>query len=261
MIAMDIGNTHARLAVLDGGVPVWRAGAPTRSLELDALRRLIQSLPRDLADRNTVWIASVAPHRNALVAGALEHENFGYRFIASAFDEIIPHRLETPQTTGVDRLLAALAARTLYFPEAPGLLVVQCGSAATVDWVDGGGVFRGGVILPGPSLWLSGLSGAAQLPDLSSEVFDWDAVAPGLSSRDAIAHGLAVGLPAAVLGAVGAAARAAAGDCGCDPKKIPLVLTGGWAEVMSPRFDRECRLDKDLVLRGIQLFAEKGTKR
>ena len=49
---------------------------------------------------------------------------------------------------GIDRLLAAVAANRLRNPKRPAV-IVDLGTAITVDLVDAEGVFRGGAILPG----------------------------------------------------------------------------------------------------------------
>ena len=178
-----------------------------------------------------------------------------YRFIVPGRNEIMPHRLKTPETTGVDRLLSARAAGAIHFPGCrTGYLVIQCGSAATVDWVDGEGFFRGGFILPGPTLWLAGLSGAAQLPDLSKTGVNWEDDSPGASSRVAMLHGLAAGLPAAVAAAARRVMREIAGSGG-GADRIPVVVTGGWGDIVQAKLDFDSFLDNDLVLQGVRLFA------
>ncbi len=56
------------------------------------------------------------------------------------------HRYRTPETLGIDRYLACLGAWSL----APGAVIVSdAGTACTIDAMDAGGVYRGGVIMPG----------------------------------------------------------------------------------------------------------------
>ena len=56
-------------------------------------------------------------------------------------------KLPRPDMVGVDRLLDALAANRLRTPGRPAV-VVDVGSAITVDLVDADGAFLGGAILP-----------------------------------------------------------------------------------------------------------------
>ena len=259
MLAVDIGNTFTRIAAFSGGTIRGRRSFLTRDLDVVDLMAGFGEL-HALADVDAVWIASVVPDANAVVDSAAERAGLGRRFIRPGIDPIIRHRLGTPQTTGVDRLLSAAAAGALHFSGAGGrrgYVIVQCGSAATVDLVDGEGVFRGGYILPGPSLWLSGLSGAAQLPDFSNEPPDWDAVLPGNNTRDAILHGMAAALPLAVAAAA-MCISAGLGTPDGDRGGLPTAVTGGWGEAAARSMGGERVYDKDLLLQGIRLFAERN---
>ena len=60
-------------------------------------------------------------------------------------------RLEHPEHIGMDRLAAATAAAQLRAPRRAAL-VVDSGSAITVDYLSAEGVFMGGAILPGLGL-------------------------------------------------------------------------------------------------------------
>jgi pantothenate kinase, type III len=256
MLAMDIGNTNVRIAIFNR-VGIQRLLVlPAYELEMYALRRTLNECVSEDEDFSPyLWISSVSPQKNTMIASAAEYVGIDYHFIIPANEHIIDNNLTTPETTGVDRLLAALAAREKYFPDVKtGVIVVQCGTAVTVDSLDGNGVFQGGYIMPGPAMWLSGLANAAQIPNLTSIVVDWREDEPGRASRTAVLGGLAVGLPASVRHAIERteevlkAGRLAVG-------KLPLVLTGGWGEVMVQRLGRDCVFDKELVLEGIRMFA------
>ncbi|MCD8351938.1 MAG: type III pantothenate kinase [Planctomycetaceae bacterium] len=258
MIAVDIGNTFTRMVAFSGSTIRGRRSFHTRDLDLDELEVALLELA-ELTDYRAVWIASVYPPANATVAAVAERCCIARTFIRSASDFIMAHSLATPQTTGVDRLLSAFAAGKMHMAGDEGkrgYVVAQCGSAATIDYVDAEGVFQGGFIIPGPSLWLSGLSTAAMLPDLSSELPDWNAVLPGDNTRDALLNGMHLCLPTAV---ATAAMMVSAGDnipSNGEPP-LPLVLTGGWGNAVSPYVGAKHVYDQDLMLHGIRLFAER----
>ncbi len=253
---MDIGNTNVRIAIFDR-VGIQRILVlPAHEFEMYALKRTLDECIKADEDYSPyLWISSVAPHKNSMVASAAEQAGIDYHFIVPANDHIIPNNLATPETTGVDRLLAAFAAREKYFPTGTtGIIVVQCGTAVTVDHLDGNGVFQGGYIMPGPAMWLSGLAVAAQIPNLTSIVVDWREDEPGRASRTAVLGGLTVGLPASVRTAIQRTEEILK-DGHLAVGQLPLILTGGWGEVMVQRLGRECVFDKELVLEGIRRFA------
>lgn len=258
MLAVDIGNSFTRVAAFMGDAISFRRSFPTAALDLYELESTYREAA-EMTKEASIWIASVAPQVNATAASAAERARLGRTFIKPASDTILPHKLTTPATTGVDRLLAAFAAGKLYFDGAAnecGYVVAQCGSAATVDYVDPAGVFRGGYIIPGPGLWLAGLAEAAMLPDLSNAVPDWKRVDLGDNTRDALLNGMHICLPTSVATAV---MMIASPDREANPDEPgpPVVLTGGWGEAVTPYLASPFRYDPDLVLHGIRLFAER----
>ena len=256
MLAIDIGNTSLRCTAFAAGEKMGGRSLPVADLREESLQAAFSDL-LPLTERREVWIASVVPAAGQIVEETAHILGLRCRFIRSGADEIIPHSLVSPETTGVDRLLAALAAGTRHFSGLSGrngYAVVQCGSAATVDWVDGSGVFRGGYILPGPKMWLAGLALAAGIPDYSGRHPDWENLSPGDDTAGALEHGLAVGLPAAVAAAFFRIRR----ESGWidDDKPFPVVVTGGWGRIAAKLIPAAIR-DEDLLLYGICAFASR----
>src|SRR4029077_14307199 len=64
--------------------------------------------------------------------------------------------LEHPDWAGIDRLLNGVAA-TLHVSPGRGAVLIDAGSAVTVDWLDEEHVFRGGSIFPGIDLMAEAL--------------------------------------------------------------------------------------------------------
>jgi len=106
--------------------------------------------------------------------------------------------LEAPDSVGIDRLLAAFAAR-LRVPADRQVIVISAGTAITVDWVDDQGTFRGGAILPGPWLMAKALHQyTAKLPMLDvHRIGPIDA--PGRCTVEAISAGIAAACQGACL--------------------------------------------------------------
>ena len=258
MLALDVGNTHLRFALFRGDKIVARNRILTSELTDGGMAGILSRItPAD--GLREALIASVVPAAEPALEKALLGAGFAARFIRPSRDGIMPHALASPGTTGVDRLLSALAAGVRHFAGLAGrggYAVVQCGSAATVDIVDRDGVFRGGHILPGPEMWLSGLSLAARIPDFAGEAPDWDNRALGNNTRDSVLRGLAAGLPEAVA----ASLRLLMAENGVvkEGGRLPAALTGGWSRAAA-RLIPDCVMDDDLLLHGIRIFAEGET--
>lgn len=242
MLAVDIGNTHINMYRFEKGQIVWRGRLATPEVDFPIIKKLY----RDAGAGQAVVSSVVRPVNKFFARALAEAGAERVFFIDPAEHEIIAHDLSTPQTTGSDRLLAALAARMFKPKEA--VVVVQAGTAVTVDCVDREGVFRGGFIMPGPMMWLDSLSGAAQLPFFEPREINWDARQPGRCTREAILGGAAAGLR----GAIKEAVRLASITCGGAPA---LLFTGGWGGVLAEMLPGEYR--PELVGYGIFFLARK----
>ena len=260
MLAFDIGNTQTKVVRFEDAAICQRKALATPTMTIEDIAEATQALQPITASEITatpgpkVLVASVVPEATIRVLRALEECGVSHpRVVDPSSDEIMEHDLPSVAGVGVDRLLAARAAFALCDESTNGLIVLQCGSALTVDYVDAGGVFAGGMILPGPRLWLSGLSCAAQLPVASADRLAVGGApsATGKETEDAIRAGLHYGLAGAVRNAVMTIRKEHASDA-------RLVLTGGWADFAHTCLGHETEVISDLVLHGLRLWSQSG---
>jgi type III pantothenate kinase len=194
---------------------------------------------------------------DALFARVLNHQSWSR--IESLGREDVPLKVDVkqPERLGIDRMLTALAANRLRQPARPAI-VVDMGTAMTVNFVSEGGVFQGGAILAGPSTALDALHGAtSSLPRLGHEVFVAPPAIVGKSTREAMAAGAYWG----AVGAVRQIIERMAAACREEPE---VFLTGGAAEPLAPHIglgSARARFIPHLVLSGIRLTADDGNCR
>jgi type III pantothenate kinase len=154
----------------------------------------------------------------------------------------LPLAYDTPATLGADRWLGALAAHRV----AGRAIVVDCGTATTVNLVDLDGTFRGGPIGPGLRAIVAGM--AAVTPGLPAADLDGDVAMPPRSSAAAVAAGVLRGYCGLVERLVADAFAASRGPAA-------LFVTGGNAA----RLLRHSRLrpqhEPALVHRGLAILA------
>lgn len=150
-----------------------------------------------------------------------------------------------PAQLGSDRWAALIAAwRTM----GKACLVVNAGTAMTVDALSNEGIFLGGVIVPGLALMRGAL--AQNAPALKVPQGDFQAF-PG-NTADAIASGAIQ----ALAGAVERMARE------LDPGKSPhCLISGGAAKLLAPHLNLEVKVVDNLVLEGLVLIAREGSRR
>lgn len=194
------------------------------------------------------YLASVHPETQAIV-----QEMFAHRLQPMAADDLpIVLRVEQPERVGIDRLLNAVAVNRLRQAEQPAI-VVDLGTACTVDLIASDGAFEGGAILPGVNLSANALHrGTAALPQLTAESFDDPPAVIGKSTHDAMASGIYWG----IVGAVRELVARMSDESSATPQ---LFLTGGGATQLVTHLqdDRQpVRHIPNLVLSGIALVAE-----
>ena len=99
-------------------------------------------------------------------------------------------RVEEPARVGIDRLLAALAANRLR-QRGRAAIIVDLGTAITVDLLDTDGAFAGGAILPGIATSARALAEQTDaLPQVTLEFLDQPPAALGTSTVPAIESGI-----------------------------------------------------------------------
>ncbi len=122
-----------------------------------------------------------------------------------------------PETYGIDRALAVLGAFSLF---GNACVVIDIGTAVTVDAVDKKGNVIGGYIFPGSEMMSSVIAEKTDLPFLHAQCHD---TCLGTDTDSALKYGIGKGFLAAVdVFMLSAAERAGAAD--------RIVLTGGGAE-------------------------------
>ena len=267
VILADVGNSRIKLAGLDLEAPGGAAGlaglpAVTSRFDIDSHRFRSDGLERWLATacpgRGVVLVASVYEAAATRLEGAIaeisatRHRPLRQRRVTHA-DLPLVVALEAPDRVGIDRLAGAAAAGFVK-PAGRPAIVVDCGTAATVDLVAADGSFLGGAILPGPVLMARALAeGTSKLPAVAALEREQPPPLPGRCTAEAIAAGIGFGIRGAVARLVAEAAAA------LGPEAV-TILTGGWRAAVRDSLPGAIEVP-DLVLSGIALAAARACSR
>lgn len=262
VLLADVGNSRIKLAVMT--TPAAASGLPEIGRRMDLESRSFHPVNLD------EWLRAVAPgpavvlvasvhdvaatRLEAMIAelAATQHRQLRQRRVL-ADDLPLQIDLPEPSKVGIDRLAAAAAANRLRTPGRPAV-VVDCGTAVTVDLLSKSGVFLGGAILPGAPLMAKGLAdGTSKLPQVAALERGMPPAMPGKATAEAIAVGIGWGFRGAVARLVAEAQRALGGD-------TEVVLTGGWRAAVRSEFPEATEMP-DLVLEGIGLALERAIAR
>lgn len=165
--------------------------------------------------------------------------------------------VEAPRRVGLDRLLTAVAANRLR-TSAEAAIVVDCGTATTVDLISATGVFRGGAILPGFELCAKGLHRYTEVLPLVTmdELIATDESGQhpvlGRNTHAAISSGI-------FWGQVGAVRELIARQSGLPGSGTPqVIVTGGGGELLRGYLESATYYPY-LALQGLVITAEDQT--
>ncbi|MEM1329808.1 MAG: type III pantothenate kinase [Planctomycetota bacterium] len=239
LIAVAVGNTRHRIGRFEDGALSLAGSVPSgddRALA-DALGERLSEGPAALV------YSSVSEENEARLVRAAGDRFAGVYRVGRDLPIPITHNLLDETTVGHDRLLCALAA---YQRAQSACLVVDAGTAVTIDFVDGTGGFQGGAIMPGLAMMLAALhDGTSQLPALE----------PGRPAREDTPWGrdtadaMRVGVRAAVIGGVRLLLERYADAFGGYPR---VIATGGDAASLFDGDEVVEHIVPDLQLMGIE---------
>jgi type III pantothenate kinase len=248
ILALDVGNTNIRVGLVRGGDVNAARRAPTRENRSAAklaatVDRLLLEEGAALSDVHAIFVASVVPRVTAALQQLAAERDI--RLVIADHTTIpIAIRVDNPGAVGNDRLVNAFAAGLLHGMPA---IVIDLGTATTLDVVAPDGAFLGGAIAPGLGLGLDALvEHTAQLPQVPLELPD---KAIGTDTVSAMLSGAVLGY----FGLVKELVRRIRAELGAAKPKV--VLTGGlsalpWAQSI-PSVDV---IDPLLTLRGLALL-------
>lgn len=256
ILAINVGNTNTAFEVFTPEGEGSGGARPRTATSNSDPGRVIEALADaahalDDAEASAIVFASVNnPVRDALVErlrGRTRHEVFiiGKDLAIPMLFDLAPE-----QMTGQDRFLNALAA---YDAMKQACIVIDAGTAMTVDFVDGEGVFQGGAIMPGLGMSLrmlhertSALPEAAPTPIPEDQPF-------GKNTDQA----MRLGVVSMLRGGVRALAERYAISYGAYP---PIVATGGDSRVLFEHDELVDRIVPNLTLLGIRIACEKALR-
>ena len=250
VVAVDVGNARVKLGLfpVEAGE---RFPEPAATLALDGRRPELDRIGAWLKECSEAqagwWIASVnRPAATRLLDWIRERRPADPTTLLSAGDLPLVVELARPDMVGVDRLLDAVAANHLRQRDRPAV-VVDVGTAITVDLVSAEGAFRGGAILPGIAMSARAMHEFTDLlPLIEMAELSEPPAALGTVTVEAIRSGLFWG----AVGAIGRLIEQLAGD-----DEPQVFLTGGAGPAVAELLGRSARPVPHLTLAGIALTA------
>lgn len=247
LLVMNLGHTRLAVGAFVAGQLQHVARVPADRPDLWPAE--IVRAWEMLKSRSNPAIAAAAVNRARMSdlesAAAQVAPRLNVEWIGPDIDPPMHVLTDPPTQTGIDRILAAAAA---YEQMGKACIVVDAGTALTVNVCNDAGEFLGGAIAPGADMMLQALHDrTTTLPKID---LDLPTEPIGRNTRQAILHGVY----AAIRGLVKELAEQYATELGQWPE---IIATGGDAEKLFTGWELIHAISPDLILYGIALaYAE-----
>ncbi|GJQ24176.1 hypothetical protein BIY37_02585 [Candidatus Brocadia sapporoensis] len=239
-LAIDIGNTNIHIGIFEEDILRSTHTVGSGSLHQTNFTKILT--PAIFFKTQAVILASVNPQAEACVIEYLgKHSPVQPCRIGKEIPIPMPILTESPEMVGIDRLVNAIAA---FERTKNPAIVVDAGTAITIDGINEKGAFLGGIIAPGIGMSLKALHHATALLPLVSiskpkNVF-------GKNTEEAIRSGIFWG----TVGMIHQVIDMMSNEMKCQP---PVIVTGGDASVLAPELPVATTVLPYLTLEGIHL--------
>ena len=254
LLAIDIGNTNIVIGCMKDDEIVFKARIATERQRTSdqygvEIKNMIEAFGVNLKDIDDCIISSVVPPVfNSVRTGVLKIIGKQPMVVSPGLKTGLNIHVDVPSQVGSDRIVIAVAALAEY--EAP-LILMDLGTATTIEVVEPDNRYVGGIIFPGVMVSLDALtSRAAQLPGIS---LDKPKAVIGKNTIDCMRSGMMHGTAAMIDGIIERIEE----ELG---HKATIVATGGLARFITPLCKREIILERDLLLKGLNIIYKKNKK-
>jgi type III pantothenate kinase len=242
LLTIDIGNTSIHNGVFDRKVLKKTFRILTYSDNLERSYEI--KLKPYLKNIDSVIITSVVPVVLKKVEEAIKKTiNKNCIVIGRDVDSGVKNLYRNPKQVGSDRLVNARAAHEIY---GGPCIIVDFGTAITIDIVNEKRQYIGGIIAPGPGISLWALSEkTALLPKVSIKK---PKGILGKETNESMIIGIVCGFSSLCDGLVRKLKRRY-----CRNAKV--IATGGFSKIIEPYCESINEIDADLTLKGLEIIA------
>ncbi len=241
-VTIDIGNTSVILCIFNKNKFISSLKLPTSRLEKSKVLNFIKNFCNKSKEKY-ILISSVVPIAKKFFIDLFDSNNLTYfnaRDVLKSFK--LKTNIKNKKTIGDDRLINIIFAKYLYLNS---IIIIDFGTATTIDILNKKGAYDGGVITPGIDLSLKSLEeGTAKLPLVK---FKKTKKIVGKSTMEAIQSGFFWGYISMIQGLVKKIQR----EQNC---KYNIILTGGNAKYFKNSLENIIKIDEFFNSRGLNFL-------
>lgn len=255
LLVTDIGNTNIVFGGITGDEIRFEAristdrGKTSDEYELEIMK-VLALYGVKVGDIEDCIISSVVPPvLNSVRTGLTKLIGRQPMVVGPGMKTGLNIKMDNPSQVGSDRIVVAVGALAEY--PAP-LILLDLGTATTIEVVNRSHTYIGGCIIPGVRTSLDGLvARAAQLPGISLKT---PPKVIGSNTIDSIRSGVLYGAAAMIDGMLDRIEE----ELG---ESATVIATGGMAPVVIPSCRRKIILEKDLLLKGLNVLYHKNARK
>ena len=254
LLAIDIGNTNLVIGCIEEDQILFKVRIATdRTRTSDQygveIKNMVEAFGVKISEISDCIISSVVPPVfNSVRTGLIKVLGKQPMVVGPGLKTGLNIHMDVPSQVGSDRIVIAVAALAEF--QAP-LILMDLGTATTIEVVEPENRYMGGVIVPGVRVSLDALtSRAAQLPGIS---LDRPKNVIGKNTVDCMRSGMMYGTAAMIDGLVDRIEE----ELG---HSSTLIATGGMAQFIAPLCRHEIIIDKDLLLKGLNIIYKKNKR-
>ena len=254
-LLIDIGNSRMKWNIWWRGARHFARDTQIVDYKPQAIERVLDNEWQDVETAvNAILIANVAGESIAqqVAAWCVGHWGIDPQFITSgASFHSVRNGYREHRQLGVDRWLAVIAAQQLCPDQ--DIIVIDCGTATTVDTLTRNGQHYAGPIMPGCQLMQRALLANTAALNLASG--DHDSMSVYVeNTQNAIVSGVNFAASSALNTIVSQIRRKLSGELGDSEAKV--IVTGGAAQQLMPLTQiNHSIVEPDLVLIGLRRLA------
>ena len=254
LLAIDIGNTNIVLGCFENDKIRFKARIATDKIKTSdqygvEINTMLETFGVHKDQIDDCIISSVVPPVfNSVCTGVIKVIGKQPMVVGPGLKTGLNIHMDVPSQVGADRIVIAVAALAEH--KAP-LILMDMGTATTIEVVEPNNVYVGGLIFPGMRLSLDALtSHTAQLPGIS---LDQPKSVIGKNTVDCMRSGMMFGTAAMLDGLIDRIEE----ELG---HGATIIATGGMAQFVLPLCKHEILLDKNLLLKGLNVLYKKNKR-
>ncbi len=238
LLVLDVGNTDTVIGLFKGSVLFFHKRVPTQNLKNFLNKKTFFN------HVDSAIVSSVVPTLDSFIRKMLRSLKIK-KIIFVTHHLKLPIRLKVdhPQEVGADRIVNNSGAFVSY---GGPLLVIDLGTATTIDYMDAQGAYLGGVIIPG--LKISAHALFERAAKLSPVPLEFPSRLLGKNTVSQMQSGVVLGYVAMLDGMIAKIQKEI-------KKKPKIIVTGGLGFLISPHLSFKNTFDPFLTLRGLELLS------